>query len=124
MKTMMAILVSLTVPFTVLAQRDEGGTSAGTVALIAVEGPLHRSVAREAKRLARMPETGSSQTQQTAHHHGHPVLLGAAIGAGAGFLLNATACRTGESVCTGPGNLLMAAIGAGIGAAIGALVSR
>jgi len=123
MKTMMAILVSLTVPFTVLAQRDEGGTSAGTVALIDVEGPLHRSVVREVERLAKVPDIGSSQTQQKAHH-GHPVLLGAAIGAGAGFLLNATACRTGESVCTGPGNLLMAAIGAGIGAAIGALVSR
>lgn len=54
----------------------------------------------------------------------HPILLGTAIGAGAGLLINVTACRTGESVCSAPGNLLMAGIGAGIGALVGVLVSR
>jgi hypothetical protein len=40
----------------------------------------------------------------------------------AGFVLNATLYRTGESVCTGAA--LMAGIGAAVGAGIGALVSR
>jgi hypothetical protein len=122
-KMVTVILVVLMVPLTVRAQGDDGAARAGSVAPIAIEGPLHRSVVREAERLAKAPDIASSQAQQKAHH-GHPILLGAAIGAGAGFLLNATACNTGESVCSGPGNVLMAAIGAGIGAAIGAVVSR
>ena len=64
--------------------------------------------------------SGDQNQAQPKARSGHPVLIGAAIGAGSGFLLNATACRTGESVCTGAGNLLMA----GIGALVGVLVSR
>src|SRR5262249_50543320 len=53
----------------------------------------------------------------------HPVLLGAVIGGVGGFVLNASACRTGESVCTSAGNLMMAGIGAGVGAFVGWLVA-
>lgn len=69
-----------------------------------------------------MAERASLQTPP-ARRVRHPVLLGAAIGAGAGFVLNASACRTGESVCTSAGNLMMAGIGAGVGAVVGWLVA-
>jgi len=39
-------------------------------------------------------------------------------------MINATQCRSGDSICTGGGNALMAGIGAAIGATVGALISR
>jgi hypothetical protein len=57
----------------------------------------------------RFVETPDHQSQQKTRT-GHPVLIGGAIGATAGLVLNATAYRTGESVCTGAA--LMAGIGA------------
>jgi hypothetical protein len=51
-----------------------------------------------------------------------PWALAVALIVIAGFVLNATPYRTGESVCTGAA--LMAGIGAPVSAGIGALVSR
>jgi hypothetical protein len=92
----------------------------------------HAIEAREPVRLspgwlhadARHDPPGAPSQTQSGHRVRHPVLLGAAIGAGAGFVLNASACRTGESVCTAAGNLMMAGIGAGVGAVVGAIVGR
>jgi hypothetical protein len=114
-----AILISLMLPSAVCAQSsiDRRGSR---IATADGGGPLHRSALREAERIVKIVANQSQQHRRVRH----PVLLGAAIGAGAGFLINATACRTGESICTGGGNVLMAGIGGGIGAAVGALVSH
>jgi len=120
-KRIAAMLMSLMLPSTVLAQ----ATNDRDVARMAAETrPLHLAAMREAERLAKTQDPSAAQPAPSTARAGHPVLLGVAIGAGAGFLTNATFCRTGEGLCTGAGNLLMAGIGAGIGAAIGALVSR
>jgi hypothetical protein len=120
-KRIAAMLMSLMLPSTVLAQT----TNDRDVARMATEArPLHLAAMREAERLAKMQDNGSAQPLQSTARAGHPVLLGVAIGAGAGFLATATFCRTGEGFCTGAGNLVMAGIGAGIGAVIGALVFR
>ena len=112
-----AILIVLVLPTTGFAQRQSDAGSSGGVGGIAITVDLARSRPEQAFNRA------ASQPQPSVHH-GHPVLIGAAVGAGAGYVLNATACRTGESVCTVPGNLLLAGIGAGIGAVIGVLISR
>lgn len=91
-------------------------------AAIVDTGPPRRFASQELNEHSRF-DRGSRQTA-AKQSNGHPVLIGAAIGAGAGFLINATACRTGESVCSGAGNLLMAGIGAGAGALVGLLISR
>ena len=95
----------------------------GRISLMVEIGQLRRSAALEFRHAGQALDGSPSQAQPNARN-GHPVLIGAAIGAGAGFLINVTACRTGESVCSAPGNLLMAGIGAGIGALVGVLVSR
>jgi hypothetical protein len=86
-------------------------------------GQLQRSTDRTFVRSRQALSRGSRQAQPSARNR-HPVMIGAAIGAGAGLLINVSACRTGESVCTASGNLLMAGIGAGVGALVGVLVSR
>jgi hypothetical protein len=82
-------------------------------------------VATEAHRLDfdRRHQADASLQTSTPHRVRHPVLLGAVIGGATGFVLNASACRTGESVCTSAGNLMMAGIGAGVGAFVGWLVA-
>jgi hypothetical protein len=126
-KGVAAILILLIFPSMGLAQSaiDHQGSieGVGRIALMVELGELRRSAALESRHPEQALEGGPSQAQPNARI-GHPVLIGAAIGAGAGFLINATACRTGESVCSAPGNLLMAGIGAGIGALVGVLVSR
>jgi hypothetical protein len=121
MKPIAAILMSLMLPSAVLAHTAK---DRDVVRLASEARPLHRAVMREAERLAKMQDSSPAQRSQSTARGGHPVLIGVAIGAGAGFLTNATFCRTGEGFCTGAGNLVMAGIGAGIGAVIGALVSR
>jgi hypothetical protein len=122
-----AILILLIFPsmgFAQSATDDPGSTErVGRIALIVEVGQPRRSAALEFRYPGQALDRGPSQAQPKARS-GHPVLIGAAIGAGAGFLINVTACRTGESVCSAPGNLLMAGIGAGIGALVGVLVSR
>jgi hypothetical protein len=119
MKKVTAVLLVALMPSTALAQasKDHGGAR---IAIPISSGPLYLSAVRKAEGLV---ETRDQQSQQ-AKRTGHPVLLGAVIGGTAGFVINATQCRTGESVCTGAGNALMAGIGAAIGAAVGALISR
>ena len=121
MKPIAAILMSLMLPSAVVAHTAK---DRDVVRLASEARPLHRAVMREAERLAKMQDSSPAQRSQSTARGGHPVLIGVAIGAGAGFLTNATFCRTGEGFCTGAGNLVMAGIGAGIGAVIGALVSR
>jgi hypothetical protein len=122
-KTIAAILMALTLGPHVVAQGHESNVSTVVVGMTGPAGPRFRPATRELERLAKTADTQSGKTQRGTGGH-HPVLVGAAIGAGAGFLINATACRTGESICTGAGNVLVAGIGAAIGAAVGALVSR
>lgn len=122
-----AISLVLILPSLVFAQSatpDPGSTEGvGRMAVMVDIGPLQRSAALAFRRSGQALERSPSQAQPNVRS-GHPVLVGAAIGAGAGLLINVTACRTGESVCSAPGNLLMAGIGAGIGALVGVLVSR
>ena len=113
-----AVVLSLVLPAVTLAQNPTTQTLSKLPTNVA--GPLYGFAPRQADRVA----TPSSNSPQKKTRVRHPVLLGAAIGAGAGFVINAAACRTGESVCTSGGNVLMAGIGAGIGAAIGAVLSR
>ena len=119
MKKATAVLLVALMPSTALAQaaQDHGGAR---IAIPISSGPLYQSAMRKAEGLA---ETRGPQSQPK-RRIGHPVLLGAAIGGTAGFVLNATQCRTGESFCTGAGNALMAGIGAAIGAGVAALISR
>ena|SRR5215510_2071423 len=119
MKKATAVLLVALMPSTALAQasKDHGGAR---IAIPIDSGPLYVSAVRKAEGLV---ETRDHQSQQKTRT-GHPVLLGAVIGGTAGFVLNATQCRTGESFCTGAGNALMAGIGAAIGATVGALISR
>lgn len=77
----------------------------------------------ETRRLERRREAGASQQTPTTHRVRHPVLLGAVIGGATGFVLNASACGTGEAFCTSAGNLFMAGVGAGVGAVVGWLVA-
>jgi hypothetical protein len=95
----------------------------GRIASMVEIGQLQRSAALPFRHPGHTLDRVRSQAQPNARR-GHPVLIGAAIGAGAGVLINVTACRTGESVCSARGNFLMAGIGAGIGALLGVLVSR
>ncbi len=126
-KGVAAISILLILPSTGFAQsptHDPSSTERiGRIALIVEIGQLQRSAALEFRHSRQALDLGPSQAQPNTRS-GHPVLIGAAIGAGAGLLINATACRTGESVCSAPGNLLMAGIGAGIGALVGVLVSK
>ena len=126
-KGIVAILILLISPSMGFAQSatDDPSSTAGVgrMTLMVEIGQPRRSAALEFRHPGQALDRGPSQTQPKARS-GHPVLIGAAIGAGAGFLINVTACRTGEGACSAPGNLLMAGIGAGIGALIGALVSR
>jgi hypothetical protein len=126
-KGVAAISILLILPSMSFAQtptHDPSSTEgAGRTAMMVDIGPLQRSAALEFQHSGQALDRGQSQAQPKARS-GHPVLIGAAIGAGAGLLINVTACRTGESVCSAPGNLLMAGIGAGIGALVGVLVSR
>jgi hypothetical protein len=112
----MALLLAALIPSTVLAQPSQDKEPA-RIAMALVSGPISLSAVRNAERFVETPDHQSQQKTRT----GHPVLI-AAIGATAGFVLNATPYRTGESVCTGAA--LMAGIGAAVGAGIGALVSR
>ena len=128
MKKSIAVLsILLTLHTTMLAQsltRDASSTEAvGRIASVIEIGQLQRSAALELRHSRQALDRGSKPVQPSTRKR-HPVLIGAAIGAGAGLLINVTACRTGESVCSAPGNLLMAGIGAGIGALVGVLVSR
>jgi hypothetical protein len=127
-KGVAAISILLILPSMVFAQSPTHEPSStegvGRIALMVEIGPLQRSAALELRHSAQALDRGPSQAQRNGTRSGHPVLIGAAIGAGAGLLINVTACRTGESVCSAPGNLLMAGIGAGIGALVGVLVSR
>jgi hypothetical protein len=126
-KSVATILILLIFPSRGLAQSatDDPGSTEGVsrIALMVEIGQLRRSDALEFRHPGQTLDRGPSQAQPKARS-GHPVLIGAAIGAGAGFLINVTACRTGESVCSASGNLVMAGIGAGIGALVGVLVSR
>ena len=126
-KRVALILVLLMLSSTGFAQnpRDSGGSTGGVSRHTSIVelGGLRRSIAPESQHLGRAVNRGRSGASASARR-GHPVLTGAAIGAGAAYLINATACKTGESVCSAPGNLLMAGIGAGIGALVGVLVSR
>ena len=126
-KGVAAISILLILPSTAFAQsptHDPSSTErVGRIALIVEIGQLQRSAALEFRHSGQAFDRGPSQAQPNTRS-GHPVLTGAAIGAGAGLLINATACRTGESVCSAPGNLLMTGIGAGIGALVGVLVSK
>jgi hypothetical protein len=127
-KAAAAILVSLMIPSSVFAQSQTIEPPANSQAnrVATVVGPRDGLRVRGALQL-----TGATTPFSLAPTHApskarksHPVMIGAAIGAGAGYLLNATACRTGESVCTVPGNILMAGIGAGVGAVVGLFVGR
>lgn len=122
-----AISILLILPSMGLAQsptHDPSSTKGvDRIALMIEVGQLQRSEALESRHFGQALDRSPTQAQPNTRS-GHPVLIGAAIGAGAGLLINVTACRTGESVCSAPGNLLMAGIGAGIGALIGVLVSR
>jgi hypothetical protein len=126
-KAVAAISILLILPSMGFAQsptHDSNSTEGvGRIALRVEIGQLRRSATLEFRHSGQALDRGASQTQPSTRS-GHPVLIGAAIGAGAGLLINVTACRTGESVCSTPGNLLMAGIGAGIGALVGLLVSR
>jgi hypothetical protein len=125
-KGVAAILILLVLPSIGFAQSptDDPGSTGGVtrIALMVEIGQLRLSAALELRHTGQALDRGPSQAQPNTRSH--PVLIGAAIGAGAGLLINVTACRTGESVCSAPGNLLMAGIGAGIGALVGVLVSR
>jgi len=126
-KGVASILILLIVPSLGFAQsptHDPSSTDgAGRIALKVEIGQLQRSSALDFWHSGQAFDPGSSQLQPNTRSS-HPVLIGAAIGGGAGLLINVTACRTGESVCSAPGNLLMAGIGAGIGALVRVLVSR
>jgi hypothetical protein len=126
-RSVAAVSILLLLPSMGFAQslpHDPSSTEGvGRIALRVEIGQLQRPAALEFRHSGQALAHGPSQAQPNTRS-GHPVLLGAAIGAGAGLLINVTACRTGESVCSAPGNLLMAGIGAGIGALVGVLVSR
>lgn len=126
-KGVAAISILLILPSMGFAQSpidDPGSTEGvGRIALMVEIGQLPRSAVLEFRHPVQALDRGPSRAQPNTRR-GHPVLIGAAIGAGAGLVINVTACRTGESVCSAPGNLLMAGIGAGIGALVGVLVSR
>jgi hypothetical protein len=126
-KGIAAISILLVFPSMGMAQsptHDPRSTErAGRIAVMVDVGQLPRSAALESRYSGRLLDRGPSKAQSNTRS-GHAVLIGAAIGAGAGLLINVTACRTGESVCSAQGNLLMAGIGAGIGALVGVLVSR
>ncbi len=122
-KQIVAILLSLMVASPVFAQIVPNDAKAARIAAtIDAGGPLYRSAVREAEGMAQA-RANESQQQQQKRRIRHPALVGAAIGAGAGFLITAP-CRTGESWCSTPGKVLMTGIGAGFGAAVGVLVSR
>jgi hypothetical protein len=124
MKRMVAVVaIAVGMPAAVRAQTPTGDerfvVKARPVPLVLdIDDAVRRVVRRDVRELV----SASVQTP-AGHHVRHPVLIGAAIGAGAGFVLNASACRTGESVCTSAGNLMMAGIGAGVGSVIGWLVA-
>lgn len=126
-KGIAATSILLMLPSVGFAQSPTGDPSSpdgiGRIALTVAIGQLQRPAALEFRLPSQALDRGTNQAQPNTRR-GHPVLIGAAIGAGAGLLINVAACRTGESVCSGPGNLLMAGIGAGIGALVGVLVSR
>lgn len=126
-KGVAAISILLVLPSMAFAQsptRDASSTEgSGRIALMVEVGQLQRSAALEFRHSGQALDRSPNQVQPN-NRSSHSVLIGAAIGAGAGLLTNVTACRTGESVCSAPGNLLMAGIGAGVGALIGVLVSR
>lgn len=126
-KGIAVISILLSLQSKILAQsptRDASSTEGvGRIASVVEIGHLQRSADLEFRHSRQALDRGSSQAQPSIRNR-HPVLIGAAIGAGAGLLINVTACRTDESVCSAPGNLLMAGIGAGIGALVGVLVSR
>ena len=117
------LLILSSICFAQSPTREPSSTEgADRIALVDI-GQLQPSAVLEFRHSGQALERGPSQAQSNTRS-GHPVLIGAAIGAGAGLLINVTACRTGESVCSAPGNLLMAGIGAGIGALVGVLVSK
>jgi hypothetical protein len=92
----MALLLAALIPSTALAQPSQDKEPA-RIAMALVSGPISLSAVRNAERFVETPDHQSQQKTRT----GHPVLIGAAIGATAGFVLNATPYRTGESVWTG-----------------------
>jgi hypothetical protein len=126
-KGVAAISILLILPSMGFAQsptRDPGSTEGvGRIALMVEIDRLQRPATLEFRHSGQALDHNPNQAQPKTLSR-HPVLIGAAIGAGGGLLINVTACRTGESVCSAPGNLLMAGIGAGIGALFGVLVSR
>ena len=93
------------------------------------KGVLESAIVREAARLARL-EAEASQTsgKQAAPRKGHPVLIGAAIGAGVlGVAAYVTAsCSVpppnDEAACGTHYKGGSAVLGAGIGAGVGALI--
>lgn len=113
-----ALVIALTLASPLCARASEPPPPP-RVAPTCTSGPLTCAVSREAARLAQVEPPARRKKRIS-----HPVWLGAAIGASAGFVVHATQCRTGEGLCTGAGNALMAGIGAGVGAAIAILVAR
>ncbi|HVQ16280.1 MAG TPA: hypothetical protein VMS40_21910 [Vicinamibacterales bacterium] len=92
-------------------------------------GVLESAVAREAARVARLEASAAQASGTPAKQHtGHPVLIGAAIGAAAlGIAAYATAsCSVpppnDEAACGSHYKGGSAVLGAGIGAGVGALI--
>ena len=127
-KAVTATLISLIIPSSAFGQSSTIPTHSNSATnrvapVVDTPGSLRLPGALQLVDSREAFTTASTQTP-SKRRNGHPVLIGAAIGAGAGYLINVTACRTGESVCSGAGDLMTAGIGAGIGALVGLLIAR
>lgn len=97
-------------------------------------GVLHAAAVREAARLAKQAprRTAQTGTSKASRSGGHPVLIGTAVGAGAGAILGyaGASCSlsgAGEAAACGShykgGSAVVgAALGAGIGAVVGLVI--
>jgi hypothetical protein len=102
---------------------------------VMLASPLVVLTAREAARVAKLPQTPSSPQplQRQSWASRHPVALGSLIGLGAGFALGTATCTyPGSEPCGAStyelsprmtGGIFVGVIGTGIGAGIGAIVS-
>jgi hypothetical protein len=93
------------------------------------DGTLRAVVAREATRLSRLPELTSQGGSTSGNKPRHPVLIGAAIGAGVGAVVGYFGSSCSDPA---PSDVIScgthykggaAVLGAGVGATIGALVA-